>query len=117
MITLILSVLFLVAALGWIVEIHFGRVERKSRADCMKRCTHLNAAYERLHAVSNSNLRGHPLVKWRHPQPVPSSDTWYWRARFEGLEYLFTEEALRTARTRGALHFESRPAVENLSQS
>ena len=61
------------------------------------------AAIERLHAVSDSALRGHPMVQWRHPAPQPASDLWYWRARFDGTEYLFTEEAVRTARQRASL--------------
>ena len=62
--------------------------------------------------VKRSALRGHPLVKWQHPSPTPTADRWYWRARFAGLEYLFTEEAIRTARTRGALHFHAGPKPE-----
>ena len=58
------------------------------------------AAREKLHGVADSAMRGHPLVKWSHPNPLPSSDKWYYRARFAGVEHLFTEEAIRTARHR-----------------
>lgn len=50
-------------------------------------------------------MKGHPLVKWRHPQPNPAGDTWYWRARFEGRNALFTDQAVQAAYQLGNLHF------------
>jgi hypothetical protein len=58
-------------------------------------------AIERLHAVSNSALRGCPAVKWQRPQPVPAgADANYWRIRIAGEYLLLTEEQFRAARQR-----------------
>ena len=76
---------------------------RHLRGECSRAHERAEQAIERLHAVSDSALRGHPMVQWRHPAPQPASDLWYWRARFDGTEYLFTEEAVRTARQRASL--------------
>ncbi len=66
-------------------------------------------AYERLHAVSNSALRGAPVVKWSRPQPVaPGADAWYWRVRVAGEDLLITDEQFRIARHRAA-HLLARP--------
>ena len=73
---------------------------RHLRRECARAHERAEQAVECLHAVSDSALRGHPMVQWRHPAPQPASDLWYWRARFDGTEYLFTEEAVRTARQR-----------------
>jgi len=76
------------------------RLDHSSRNDCAQK---LSLANERVHEIANSCLRGHPLIKWKHPSPTPASDHWYWRVRFEGLEYLFTEEAMKQARQRAEL--------------
>lgn len=73
---------------------------RRARDDAEARASKAN---ERLHAVSNSALRGHPLVRWTHPNPSPASDRWYWLARFDGRQALFTAEALDTATKRATL--------------
>jgi hypothetical protein len=97
MITLTLTILFLICAVGWIAEVHFSRVERKARLQAVAA---LHAANEQLHAVTASSMRGHPLVRLNNPKPTPASDKWHYYARFEGVGYRFTEEALRTARER-----------------
>lgn len=100
---LVIAALGLIAQRGHtaakIAESDFAGV----RAQLWKARRGEQAAIERLHAVSDSALRGHPMVQWRHPAPQPASDLWYWRARFDGTEYLFTEEAVRTARQRAEL--------------
>lgn len=73
---------------------------RRERAEADAR-----RANERIHQISNSAMKGHPLVKWRHPQPNPAGDTWYWRARFEGRNALFTDQAVQAAYQLGNLHF------------
>lgn len=60
-------------------------------------------ANERLHAVANSAMRGHPSVKWRHPSPTPASDAWYWLSFESGAPLLHTDEARREALRRAAL--------------
>jgi hypothetical protein len=44
--------------------------------------------------VKKSALRGNPLVKWN----LHSTGVTYFRARFEGVEYLFTSEAVAQAK-------------------
>lgn len=61
----------------------------------------INAAYERLHEVSNSAMRGAPAVKWTRSYPVPpGADSWYWRLRVAGGDILLTDEQFKTARER-----------------
>lgn len=109
--TLAILVLLLAATAG-VLGLKLAQ-EREERVHCSEHCSALNRAYERLHSVSNSALRGHPLVKWRHPQPVPAADRWYWRARFEGVEHLFTDEQITAARQRADLHFPSKHGAAN----
>jgi len=74
------------------------------KAQCFEDCDKLAAANERIHEFSNSLLRGFPVVKFRHPEPVPANaDHWYYRIRMENLDHLFTEEAVREARRRAEL--------------
>jgi hypothetical protein len=62
-----------------------------------------DAANERMHAVGESVLRGHPAVKWTHPNPAPASDKYYWLHFEEGAAHLETEEARQEAIRRGRL--------------
>lgn len=105
---LLLVVAVCVLAFFWLdtrAELSLARSKHQAeRATCAKHCRALNHAHERLHAVADSSLLGHPLVRWRHPDPTPAADAWYWRARFEGKEALFTDEALVTALERGRPH-------------
>jgi hypothetical protein len=71
---------------------------------CHLDCPRLNQANERLHAISDSALRGAPVVRFTHPPPVPPTvDPWYYRVRMEAHDHLFTEEAVREARQRALL--------------
>jgi hypothetical protein len=56
-----------------------------------------------MHRAINEAMGGYPLVKWNHPSPTPTSDKWYYKARFAGRVYLFTEEAVRVAGERASL--------------
>lgn len=69
------------------------------KTHCFEDCPH-----KRLHDITNSAILGSPMVRFAHPSPVPSSaDHWYFRVRIEGLDHLFTEEAVRSARRRAEL--------------
>ena len=104
MIWLLLLLLAMATALA--VALYWALDERDLQRRARERAeAALVQSNERIHAISNSALAGHPLVKWRHPNPMPASDAWYWRARFAGRNALFTEEAVRTAFLRGDLHF------------
>ena len=83
---------------------------RHLRGECTREHERAEQSIERLHAVSDSALRGCPAVKWARPQPVvPGADAWYWRVRVAGEELLLTDEQFRTARQR-ADHLLARPA-------
>lgn len=74
------------------------------RANCYLDCPRLDQAYERIHDISNSALRGAPVVRFAHPAPVPpAADHWYYRVRMDANDHLFTEEAVREARQRARL--------------
>lgn len=74
------------------------------KANCYLDCPRLNQAYERIHEISNSALRGAPVVRFAHPAPVPpAADHWYYRVRLDAYDHLFTEEAVREARQRARL--------------
>lgn len=74
------------------------------KANCYRDCPRLDQAYERIHDISNSALRGAPVVKFTHPSPVPpTADHWYYRVRMDACDHLFTEEAVREARQRARL--------------
>lgn len=74
------------------------------KARCFEDCEHLDRAYDRIHAISDSCLRGGPVVRFAHPAPIPpTADHWYYRVRMDALDHLFTEEAVREARQRAML--------------
>lgn len=74
------------------------------KAKCYLDCPRLDQAYERIHAISDSCLRGGPVVRFAHPAPIPpTADHWYYRVRMDALDHLFTEEAVREARQRATL--------------
>lgn len=74
---------------------------RNLRGECTREHERAEQAIERLHAVSDSALRGCPAVQWRRGEPLaPGADAWYWRVRVAGEELLLTDEAFRTARQR-----------------
>lgn len=84
------------------------------KARCFEDCEHLDKAYERIHAISDSCLRGSPVVKFAHPAPVPpAADHWYYRVRMDAHDHLFTEEAVREARQRALLLIPSKPDLPN----
>ena len=74
---------------------------RHLRRECARAHERAEQAVERLHAVSDSALRGCPAVQWRRGEPLaPGADAWYWRVRVAGEELLLTDEQFRTARQR-----------------
>jgi hypothetical protein len=93
---------FILSALSFALYFKCGDLARERKARRAAEEAHASLL-DHSHGITTSALRGNPLVKCAHPSPQPASDHWYWRARFEGLEYLFTEESLRTARNRAEL--------------
>lgn len=108
--TVLYTVGVAVFAITWVRNIRRDAETRRRleiaefKAKCFEDCQHLDKAYERVHEMADSVLRGCPVVKFKHPPPIPSSaDHWYFRVRIEGKDHLFTEEAVRDARNRASL--------------
>ena len=109
MLTFALSLLLLIviAALGLIARREHSAAAiaaadlANTRAQLWQARRDAKTAIERLHAVSDSALRGCPAVKWTRGQPLaPGADAWYWRVRVAGEELLLTDEQFRAARQR-----------------
>lgn len=85
---------------------------RNLRGECTREHERAEQAIERLHAVSDSALRGCPAVQWHRDLAagLPNgADVWYWHVRVAGEELLLTDEQFRAARQR-ADHLLARPA-------
>ena len=90
------ALVFALAA-GWVRE---RRARHASEAEASGK---IATAYERLHEVSNSAMRGAPAVKWTRSYPVPTgADPWYWRVRVAGENLLLTDEQFKIARDRAS---------------
>lgn len=110
MVSALILLAALSAALGWflleaLADLAVAQRNRSSHQATIESLRHRLASSEEIrHSVAACALRGSPAVKWTRPAPVPpASDPWYWRAMYDGQPHLFTDSALRQARTRASL--------------
>lgn len=71
----------------------------------------INAAYERLHEVSNSALRGAPAVRWTHRVLATGRVHHYWRLCHDGRDALISEIAMTNAKRLADLILPDEPEV------
>ena len=72
---------------------------RHLRGECTREHERAEQAIERLHAVSDSALRGAPAVLWTHRVLETGRVHHYWILRHDGQQALISEHAMRNAKT------------------